>query len=91
MSNLPPLPKPYGYWHIGESHDESDFFLAEDFGNVGCPGCINLFTLDQMRAYAEEAVRLEREAIAADWEHRHGFDKHGVADAIRSRSEQGKG
>ena len=27
----------------------------------------------------------EREAIANDWEALHGYDKHGVAEAIRAR------
>lgn len=48
------------------------------------------FVSEDMRAFArkvaEEAVRMEREAIAAEWELAHGFDKHGVAASIRSRS-----
>jgi len=43
-----------------------------------------------MRAYAEAAIKQELEAIAADWESDHGFDKDGVAAAIRARSEEGK-
>lgn len=33
----------------------------------------------------QEAVRLEREAIAVEWERDHGFDRDGVAAAIRAR------
>jgi hypothetical protein len=29
----------------------------------------------------------EREAMAKDWEARHGYDKHGVAAAIRARGQ----
>ena len=29
----------------------------------------------------------EREALAKDWEAKHGYDKHGVAAAIRSRGQ----
>ena len=40
-----------------------------------------------MRSAWQEAVRLEREAIAVEWERDHGFDRDGVAAAIRARSE----
>lgn len=35
--------KPFGYWHQGATEDESDFFKADQMGNVGCPSCIVLY------------------------------------------------
>lgn len=36
--------KPFGYWHVGPTPEECDFFPAHEFGNVGCPTCIPLYT-----------------------------------------------
>ena len=33
----------FGYWHQGATEEESDFFKADDFGNVACPTCITLY------------------------------------------------
>jgi hypothetical protein len=35
--------KPFGYWHVGATEEESDFFLYEDSGDVSCPDCIPLY------------------------------------------------
>ena len=43
-------------------------------------------TLDAMLERFAALVRAdEREAFAKDWEALHGYDKHGVAAAIRAR------
>ena len=59
------------------------------------PGALNsayrVYTANEMRAYAEEAVKQEREAIAAmfdDSPHAEMF-RSDIAAAIRARSEQG--
>lgn len=61
MTNkLPPLPEPMGYVPFaGEFYQaaELDQEVKDDAETVWC------FSMQQMRAYAEEAVRLEREAI----------------------------
>lgn len=44
----------------------------------------NLYSTDQMRAYALAYGEAVREALAKEWEEAHGFDKHGVAARIRS-------
>ena len=62
------------------------------------------FTADQMRSFAEEAVRLEREAILAviedleepawyGYENPNNFDdgKRAAMAAIRARSQEGQG
>lgn len=38
-----------------------------------------------LEAFAELVRADEREACANDWETLHGYDKHGVAAAIRAR------
>jgi hypothetical protein len=38
-------------------------------------------------AWGEQCRKMERELAAAKWEHRHGFDKYGVAGFIRSQGE----
>lgn len=36
--------EPFGYWHQGETYEESEFFLASESGDVSCESCIKLFT-----------------------------------------------
>jgi len=43
-------------------------------------------TWNEAGAYARAAVLAERERIAARWEAAHGFDKYGVAAAIRAET-----
>jgi len=43
-------------------------------------------TMAYADAYARAAVLAERERIAARWEAAHGFDKYGVAAAIRAET-----
>lgn len=38
---------PFGYWHQGETHDESDFFLASESGDVRCENCVTLYASPQ--------------------------------------------
>ena len=42
-------------------------------------------TQDQLERLAALVRADEREACANDWETLHGYDKHGVAEAIRAR------
>lgn len=44
-----------------------------------------VYTADQLRQAVQEAVEAEREVLAAAWEAAKGFDKHAVAEFIRSR------
>lgn len=46
ISNLlaPKEEKPFGYWHQGETEDESEFFLYEDIEDSDCSRCIPLYT-----------------------------------------------
>jgi hypothetical protein len=37
---------PFGWWHEGETYEESDFYLASESGDVACPNCIPLYTED---------------------------------------------
>lgn len=37
------LGEPFGIWHVGETEDESDFYLYEDAGDVSCDKCIKLY------------------------------------------------
>ena len=41
-----PAQEPFGYWHVGETEEECDFFLHEDNGDVSeyCDTCIKLYT-----------------------------------------------
>ena len=41
-----PAQEPFGYWHVGETEEESDFFLYEESGDVTeyCDTCIKLYT-----------------------------------------------
>jgi hypothetical protein len=45
-------------------------------------------TREWARSYARVALLAERERIAAQWEYQHGFDKYGVAAAIRGHAEE---
>ncbi len=36
--------EPFGYWHQGDSEDESDFYLHSESGDVSCPYCVKLYT-----------------------------------------------
>ena len=42
-----------------------------------------VYTPEQLKAYAREAVLAERERLATSWESAHGFDKYAVAATIR--------
>ena len=41
-----PAQEPFGYWHVGETEEECDFFLYEESGDVTeyCDTCIKLYT-----------------------------------------------
>jgi len=60
--------------------------LPEPAGWAPVLGSQNIFTAEQLLAFAEEAVRLEREACAMMFE-----DLEDVAAAIRARSQEGQG
>ena len=36
--------EPFGYWHVGETENESDFFLHKYHGDVSCENCVKLYT-----------------------------------------------
>jgi len=36
--------QPFGYWHVGETEEESDFFLHSESGDVSCENCVKLYT-----------------------------------------------
>ena len=36
--------EPFGIWHVGDTEEESDFFLYKDSGDVSCEHCIKLYT-----------------------------------------------
>ena len=44
-------------------------------------------TVEILTCFANLVAVAEREACARDWELAHGFDKHGVAAAIRARGQ----
>ena len=85
MSNLPPLPTP-------------DIWVREDFGLGDFTTHIG-YSEDQLRSYAEEAVRLALEAAAQVCEGKRGLapphtNVHDsacddCAAAIRARSQEG--
>ena len=41
----------------------------------------------ELKAFAALVAAAEREECANDWEALHGYDKHGVAAAIRARGQ----
>jgi hypothetical protein len=43
-SNQQPAQEPFGIYHVGNTEEESDFFLFKDSGDVSCESCINLYT-----------------------------------------------
>lgn len=43
--------KPFGIWHVGETEDESDFFLYKDSGDVWEEGDIYLYTSPPKREW----------------------------------------
>ena len=76
MSNLPPLPE-----------GEVKSCTGDRWNEVA----VEYFTADQMRAFAEEAVRLEREAcelIAVSWSDK-SYEAEQIAAEIRARSQEG--
>jgi hypothetical protein len=36
--------EPFGIYHVGDTEEESDFFLFKDSGDVSCEKCIKLYT-----------------------------------------------
>jgi hypothetical protein len=77
---LPPLPEPSEY--------------SCGYGCVGGRAPQDIFTADQLRAFAEEAVKQEREACAQECERVYGSDERGAkacAVLIRARSQEGQG
>jgi len=86
MSNLPPLPEPFG--HIRDNSGGPMVFQHKPFGEMTrmLHSTGPVYSIDQLRSYAEEAVRLEREACAMMFE-----DLEDVAAAIRARSQEGDG
>ena len=43
--------EPFGIWHVGETEDESDFFLYKDSGDVWEEGDIYLYTSPPKREW----------------------------------------
>ena len=39
-----PAQEPFGIYYVGNTEEESDFFLFKDSGDVSCESCINLYT-----------------------------------------------
>jgi hypothetical protein len=87
MSNLPPLPESEGYVHYPARDYEPEWTSSAE-----------AYTAEQMYAYAQEAVRLERERLAEQWD---GCICEGNGEdigqmmredaAIRARSQEGQG
>ena len=90
MSNLP---DPKYIYHGSIQDGGDDLFVFAESGAVdeGCPDCERLYTADQMRDYAEEAVRLEREAILKMLDDNWYDSQNQISDAIRARSQEGQG
>lgn len=61
--SLPPMPDPKWIYHASNVEGEDDLWLFSESGavNEGCANCEQLFTADQLRAYALLAVAQERE------------------------------
>lgn len=91
------MPKPFGYWHEGQTYEESDFFLASEFGNVGCDRCTGLYTAEDLEKAKQEATRQAMEHCAEvcddqeepawyGYENPNNFDdgKRACANAIRA-------
>ena len=64
MSNLPPLPVPWDHCYIWNGPYGARKFTIAPHNGRPCDKAVLIFTEDQLKAFAEEAVRLEREACA---------------------------
>lgn len=80
MSNLPPLPESEGYVHYPARDYEPEWTSSAE-----------AYTADQLRSFAEEAVRLEREAILKMLDDNWYDSQNQISDAIRARSQEGQG
>ena len=71
-SVLKEVGEPFGWWHQGETDDESDFYLAESRAGEDCSACTQLFTSDQLiaarKGLEEEIERLKDQLEAAQEE-----------------------
>lgn len=95
---LPPLPEPFSYFYMdGDTGRWTEYRRRPINGSEEEP----LFDADQMRAYAQEAARQEREAILAavddleepawyGYENPNNFDdgKRAAMTAIRARGQK---
>ena len=71
------------YWIVGlELADMNTYEMAREAGLW--PAVTDIFP-KELERFAELVRADEREACANDWETLHGYDKHGVAAAIRAR------
>jgi hypothetical protein len=50
--------KPFGIYHVGDTEEESDFFLFKDSGDVSCEKCIKLYTHPAQPLSADKLERL---------------------------------
>jgi hypothetical protein len=83
MSNLPPLPEPLAF--VAQFHGEWRETVSASSEPV--------FKADQLKAFAEEAVKQEREQCALECERVYGPDERGAkacAVLIRARSQEGQ-
>ena len=52
-----PTQEPFGIWHVGDTEEESDFFLYKDSGDVSCKYCIKLYThLKQWQGLSDDEI-----------------------------------
>ena len=49
-----PVAEPFGYWHQGETYEESEFHLNSESGDVSCEHCVKLYTLPPSTISLEE-------------------------------------
>jgi hypothetical protein len=65
--------KPFGIYHVGDTEEESDFFLFKDSGDVSCEKCIKLYThhhqdgTSPSKARDKEFVTLTDDEIDKIW------------------------
>lgn len=52
--------EPFGFWHVGATEDESDFFLFSDAGHVGCNQCVTLYGPEVMERIRELEAENEK-------------------------------
>ena len=55
--------EPFGIYHIGESEEESDFFLYKDSGDVACGNCVKLYSEKTVTELTASLAAMELEIL----------------------------